>query len=506
MKQQIYEIGGLFEDVQLNEILEDGKTFVDCINKYSLEEITKKYTTLRESPGFNIKAFILDNFELPPHYADSYKSNRGESVENNIRMLWDVLTRSPGNEKSSLINLPFACIVPGGRFREMYYWDSYFTMLGLREHNRIDLIENMINNFAFLINTFGHIPNGNRSYFLSRSQPPFFALMIALLANIKNDDTVYSLYAKELETEYDYWQNGNQQIKPGASLNHLVNLKNGELLNRYFDSEPFPRQESYAEDIGIAKLSDQPVKQLFTHLRAGCESGWDFSSRWFADEKNIATIQAADIIPVDLNCLLYVLEKTLAKTRALSHQTNAAEEFEIKAARRKTAILKYCWNPEINFFCDFNFVTGQQNKIITAAGLFPLFVNIADKEQAAAVEAVVNDKLLKNGGIVTTNNHTGQQWDAPNGWAPLQWIAVIGLENYGYHSLAKEIANRWLMLNEKVFASTGKMMEKYNVEDLDKTAGGGEYPGQDGFGWTNGVYLALKKFVMPKPNYFNEVT
>ena len=129
---------------------------------------------------------------------------------------------------------------------------------------------------------------------------------------------------------------------------------------------------------------------------------------------------------------------------------------------------------------------------ITAAGLYPLFINIATSEQAQKVAKNTQELLLKNGGIVTTTMYTGQQWDAPNGWAPLQWIAFKGLNNYGYNELANEIAHRWLSLNEKVFKATGKLMEKYNVEDMDKPAGGGEYTGQDGFGWTNGIYMAMK--------------
>jgi alpha,alpha-trehalase len=125
--------------------------------------------------------------------------------------------------------------------------------------------------------------------------------------------------------------------------------------------------------------------------------------------------------------------------------------------------------------------------------MFPLFVKIATPAQATAVVKTVESTLLKNGGIVTTTNNTGQQWDAPNGWAPLQWVAVTGLKNYNQNKLAKTITQRWLALVEKVYANRGKLMEKYNVEDLSKEAGGGEYPSQDGFGWTNGVYLALKK-------------
>ena len=129
----------------------------------------------------------------------------------------------------------------------------------------------------------------------------------------------------------------------------------------------------------------------------------------------------------------------------------------------------------------------------TLAGMYPFFFHLADAAKAAKAKPVYEKYFLKPGGAVTTVVQTGQQWDAPNGWAPLQWISVMGWENYGYVALAKETANRWFRLNKKVFMQTGKLMEKYNVVQTDLEAGGGEYPSQDGFGWTNGVLLALIK-------------
>ena len=492
MEKEIYDIPGLFEQVQLNAILEDGKTFVDCIPRYSIEEIEAKYLQEKQLPGFDYKNFVLSNFTLPEKKTVTYESKKDRPVEENIRALWDELTRKPVKEESTLINLPFVYIVPGGRFREIYYWDSYFTMQGLKEHGRVDLIESMIDNFAYLIRTYGHIPNGNRKYYLSRSQPPFFALMVKLLAEIKRDEGVYLKYSDELQKEYAFWQLGSGDAEAGNAKNRVVKMPGGELLNRYFDNNPQPRQESYAEDVHVSKLGEQPDSQLFTNLRAGAESGWDFSSRWFADSKNIATIETTSIVPVDLNCLLYTLENIISKTRQVQGNENAATEFANKAQQRKDAILKYCWNGKQNFFCDYHLAKQQTQEQITAAGLFPLFVHIATPEQAKAVADKTQSLLLKEGGIVTTTENTGQQWDAPNGWAPLQWIAFVGLSNYHHLELAAEIARRWLTLNESVFVETGKLMEKYNVEDLSKPAGGGEYAGQDGFGWTNGVYMALK--------------
>ena len=333
--KEIYDLQELFEAVQLNAVFADGKTFVDCIPKFNLELIEKKYQDQKGLPEFNLTTFVKDNFEEPPVFGANYESKKDQSVEFNLQQLWDTLTRKPVKEDSSLINLPYTYIVPGGRFREIYYWDSYFTMLGLQQHNRVDLIESMINNFAFLLRSFGHIPNGNRKYYLSRSQPPFFALMVNLLAEIKKDDNIYILYKKELELEYNFWMQGTADVKAGEANERVALLPGGELLNRYYDNNPSPRQESYAEDVHVSKSSKQLAFETFTHLRAGAESGWDFSSRWFADEKNIDTIHTTDIIPVDLNCLLYSSGTNICKGKCIDRLMKCSKRIPNKSRKKK---------------------------------------------------------------------------------------------------------------------------------------------------------------------------
>jgi alpha,alpha-trehalase len=502
--------GQLFTDVQLSGIFPDGKTFVDCIPKRDPKAIVSDYLKAKNNPAirFSLKLFVDANFDLPSQKKVVVNDMNEKDPEQHIKKLWSVLKREADKklDGSSLLPLPDSYIVPGGRFREIYYWDSYFTMLGLKESGETQIIENMINNFSYLINTYGHIPNGNRSYYLSRSQPPFFSMMVDLLASIKGDG-IYKTYLPALQKEYNYWMDKTAKTK------HAVKMPDGSILNRYYDRDDIPRQESYKEDFNTATKNDftkavtgdvwmnnagkfsKSQKTIFRHLRSGAESGWDFSSRWFADEKNISTIHTTDIIPVDLNCLLYNLEKSIAKGFSLNNDITNAAVFTKKYAARKAAVLKYCWNPSQNYFCDYNLEIHKQNNMVTAAGMYPLFTNIATPEQGNAAADVLQKQLLKPGGVGTTNNHTGQQWDAPNGWAPLQWVAVKGLKNYGANELAADAAQRWVSINEKVYLATGKMMEKYNVEDISKEAGGGEYPGQDGFGWTNGVYLAMKKML-----------
>ena len=268
-------------------------------------------------------------------------------------------------------------------------------------------------------------------------------------------------------------------------------------MNRYWDENDTPRPESYREDVELSHLTEQDSKKIYRHLRAGAESGWDFSSRWFKKTESFASIHTTDIIPVDINCLLLHLEEIISEAYQLA-KNSAATKYQSLAAKRKAAIQKYCWDDEQHFYVDYDALAGKQKTGLTIAAAFPLFFKIADQKQANDIVSVIGEKFLCSGGLVTTLKKTGQQWDAPNGWAPLQWMAIKGLENYGYYELAKEIAQKWIRLNTDVFKRTGKLMEKYNVVDTHLEAGGGEYPGQDGFGWTNGVLIALiRKYGMP---------
>ncbi|MBS1573664.1 MAG: hypothetical protein JST09_00055, partial [Bacteroidetes bacterium] len=322
--------GDLFKEVQMARIFPDNKTFVDCVPKRKPIDIMYDYGMMK-GPNFNLKKFVEENFQIPASPTSNYTTDTSENVITHIKNLWRVLKRSNdvAVDGSTLLPLPNSYIVPGGRFREVYYWDSYFTMLGLKESGEYEMIENMVNNFAYLISQYGHIPNGNRSYYLSRSQPPFFALMLDILASIKGN-YVYATFLPALQKEYEYYTDQT------AATKHVVKMPDGSTLQRYYDRDDIPRQESYREDVLLADTAWAKIvranalpskmpqasrvsaeadfkKNKYRDLRSCAESGWDFSSRWFADGKTLATIQLTKYIPVDLNCLLFHLEKTLAK-------------------------------------------------------------------------------------------------------------------------------------------------------------------------------------------------
>jgi len=483
--------GKLFTDIQLNMVLGDNKTFVDAVPKFSPKVILKKYQETQKvhDTSFNLKDFVFKNFKVPVQTTVKLPE-KNTSLKKHLEELWPTLTRKADviEKNTSLLPLPEAYVVPGGRFREIYYWDSYFTMQGLAVSNRYDLIENMLDNFKYLIDTYGHIPNGNRSYYLSRSQPPYFALMVDLLHD-KMGDRVYKKYLSAMQKEYAWWMEGENNLQNGAAYRRVVKLQDGTVLNRYFDDKKAPREESYYQDVQSGMGYQHKDGMVYTNLRAGAESGWDFSSRWFADTMHLTTIETTSILPVDLNCLLYAYENILSKAAKSQHLQNITNVYNQKAVKRKAAILNYFWNNTEHYFFDYQFVNKSTTNRWSLAGVLPVFTKIATAEQAGFVKDQIEQKFLKDGGLLTTPYHTQQQWDAPNGWAPLQFLAVKGLMDYHYDSLAKNIADRWMSVNENVYANTGKMLEKYNVEDIHLLSGGGEYPTQDGFGWSNGVYL-----------------
>lgn len=214
----------MFKEIQLSNLFPDSKTFVDSIPHQPMVQIAALYQTQKTQPDFDLEKFVREHFELPHGVAADFKSDIHQPVEQHISQLWDLLTRQPHtavNTNGSLIPLPNAYVVPGGRFREVYYWDSYFTMLGLQVSGRWDLIEGMVNNFSYLINSRGFIPNGNRTYYEGRSQPPFFALMVELLAQHKGEK-IYAQYLPSLVKEYEFWMSGALQLTAAAPAHRRV--------------------------------------------------------------------------------------------------------------------------------------------------------------------------------------------------------------------------------------------------------------------------------------------
>ncbi|WP_312268442.1 alpha,alpha-trehalase [Pseudescherichia sp.] len=481
----------LFEQVQSSGLFADSKTFPDCAPRMDPLDILIRYRRIKRRPDFDLRLFVSRHFWLPQQIDSQYVSNPENSLKEHIDQLWPVLTREPQDHIpwSSLLALPQAYIVPGGRFSETYYWDSYFTMLGLAESGRNDLLKCMADNFAWMIEKYGHIPNGNRTYYLSRSQPPVFALMVELF----EEDGVRGArrYYEHLLMEYAFWMDGAESLNLNQAYRHAVRMPDGSLLNRYWDDRDTPRDESWIEDVETAKHSGRPPNEVYRDLRAGAESGWDYSSRWLRDTQRLASIRTTQFIPIDLNAFLFKLESTIANLSGLKGDREGEAMFRQRASDRRAAVNRYLWDEEKGCYRDYDWRRGEQ-ALFSAASIVPLYVGMVTHEQADRIAVAVRERLLTPGGMMATEYETGEQWDKPNGWAPLQWMAIQGFKLYGNDALGDEIAHSWLHTVNVFYQQHYKLIEKYHIAGgTPREGGGGEYPLQDGFGWTNGVARRL---------------
>lgn len=485
--------GELFDVVQSRHIFPDSKTFVDATPNSDVASILEDFDDVDHDDSDAVRAFVVERFTLPADGAAEVARSENPPVRDRIEQLWSTLSRAADhvNPDSSLIELPHPYIVPGGRFREIYYWDSYFTMLGLADSGRCDAIEDMVENFAYLIDRIGFIPNGNRSYYCTRSQPPFFVLMVELLAEVRGDEDVIRKYLPQLKREYDFWMSGAAALTNDGDATRRVVRGNGAFLNRYWDDSDKPRAESYAEDLEHAARSNRPAGEFYRDIRAACESGWDFSPRWLEDRQSFETIRTTRIVPVDLNALMYNFEVTLAKFSRSIGNSSDADDYDARATNRGKSLQTLFYDDASGMFMDLSLPELTVTGTLSIAAAYPLFFGIATQEQAKRVARCIDHDFLKSGGWVTSNYNTGQQWDSPNGWAPMQWIAYCGLERYGFDEEARAGATRWVGNNVAVYQKLGCLLEKYNVVSSGLAGTGGEYEVQEGFGWTNGVLLRL---------------
>ncbi|MDD3420126.1 MAG: trehalase family glycosidase [Candidatus Gastranaerophilales bacterium] len=391
--------------------------------------------------------------------------------------------RTPETTDSSLIPLPKPFVVPGGRFREIYYWDSYFTTLGLNRSKRSSVSEDMTENFLHLVDKYGFIPNGNRTYYLSRSQPPVFGLMVDELKDGKSKEWLGKYY-NGVKKEYDFW------MKPDE---HYVSEVG---LNRFFDSKDTKRIESFGDD---NKNMKHVPKKFYQNERAICESGLDFSKKYSDGPLNV--------IPIELNSLLYKYETLLGDWAMELGKPNESKLWQKRAQTRKENMFKYLYDEKTGVFKDYNFKKKNFTNTDNLMMNFPLFVGLLSKDNPKELKIASNIKnftvenfekphgviLLKEDAVLDENAFIKKeaneyQWDSPNGWAPLQYITAKGFENYGFEDDSNRIMKKWLDLNTDMFKKEGKFFEKYNVVSKDENAKTC-YPEQDGFGWTNGIYL-----------------
>lgn len=392
---------------------------------------------------------------------------------------WDKTIRVKTEDEGKKIGLPypFSCPSSVEGFFDMYYWDTYFTNIGLILSGRTEQAKNNCMNIAYLINRYGFMPNGNCTYFLSRSQPPFFSLMVRDVYEQTGDKYWLDEMYAAAKREYNFWQN-ERGTKTG--------------LNRYFGTEPYSSNaKDYCDRVGIEMPTDEKqIEDLAYNYRAVCESGWDCSSRCGYEMQNYNV--------VDLNALLYDMEQNLAY---FCKELNNGEEnaWLTKAEARKEKINLLLYDNEKGAYYDYNFVNDKKDDLFTLASYYPLYASLCSEEQAKTLVEKLSIMECDYGLACCEPNKAtlNLQWDYPNGWACLQYITIKGLLNYGYKDDALRIAKKYVDIIEKIYNETGYLWEKYNVV-TGTIAESESHRAYEMMGWSAGIYLYCLELLKDK--------
>jgi alpha,alpha-trehalase len=402
-----------------------------------------------------------------------------------------------------LLYLPHPYVVPGGRFNEMYGWDSYFILVGLLRDGEVARAKDMTDNFLYEIEHYGTVLNANRTYYLSRSQPPFLTRMILGVFEKTKDEAWLRSTVPAIESHYRFWTS-EPHLVPETGLSRYYDFGDGpapEVLSDEVDEkgrthydrvrEYYKSHEVTDYDLSLYydKARDRLTDLFYKGDRSMRESGFDPSNRFGPFSADIV-----HHVPVCLNVLLYRMEQDMAQVERILGDEAVATVWQARASKRHGLIDKYLWDPDAGLYFDYNFKTGRRRTYEFATTFYPLWAGIASAEQASRVQKNL-PKFEAPGGLLTSTKTTGNQWDAPFGWAPLQLLAVDGLRRYGYEEEADRVARKFVSLVAKEFGEHGTIVEKYDVERRESDVEAGirfGYSGnQVGFGWTNGAFLEL---------------
>lgn len=519
--------GPILDAVQRSHLFNDSKTFVDMPMNKDPEDVTEAFAMLEhpEDPEV-LQAFLEEHFLEPGHELQQWtptdfvehpprlmaianETLRGWALD--LNRLWATLGRiqtpdvQAAPQRHSALPRRYPAVVPGGRFRETYYWDTYWIVRGLLVSGMPGTARGVIENLLDDVRSFGFVPNGGRAYYLDRSQPPLLTEMVLALHAAEPNTTWLSSALPALEREYEFWMD--------PTRGHVINVTREPddrllHLNIYASSASTPRPESYAEDVATADEAAQrlgrPVEDVYRSLRSAAETGWDFSSRWFGTGStsalmDLGSVNTSAVVPVDLNAIMYRVERGIADIhQTIGGGSVAPRRYRKKAADRLRAMNHLLWETGRGYR-DFRLDTGKGSDVVSVSDFAaPLWAGITgpESEEVASTVARLQDSgVLQAGGAATTTTHSSQQWDFPNAWAPLQLMLIEGLEQLGPDSealeLARELASVWVDSCLAAWQAKGFMYEKYDATKPGVGGGGGEYTPQVGFGWSNGVALVL---------------
>ncbi|VDD87297.1 unnamed protein product [Enterobius vermicularis] len=516
----IYCSGRLLEAVNIHKIFNDSKTFVDMPMKYDANETLAAFNELfGDVPLENIPKEdlikFLDTYFLPPgselldctptdwnpyppklmKIADPLLRHWALDLNNIWKMLCKKIDPAIKTQesRSSLIYVPHEFIMPGGRFREFYYWDAFWIAKGLLASDMYETTRRMIENLAYIVDKYGFVPNGGRIYYLQRSQPPMLIPMVYEYFESTQDINFVRSIMPTLKKEFDFWQKHR-------TVNVTMKNKQRYIVYQYRTKSNVPRAESFREDILTAHEVENKPK-LWQDLASAAESGWDFSTRWFRERNTLSSLETTKILPVDLNAFMCWNMDILEYLNEKIGDRAVSETYRDMRTNFRNAMHNVFYNRTLGAWFDYNMRTKQHNTrfyLSIAAPLYTGCYHSLNQQKSARLFKLMErvGAFSYPGGVPTSLDRKSlEQWDFPNGFGPLNFMVIEGLrksENPEMQDQAFRIAHKWIMSNYRVFRKTGYMWEKYNVIGLYSSPGaGGEYAVQDGFGFTNGVILDL---------------
>lgn len=517
----IYCTGALLEAVQLAQppLFADSKTFVDMPCRSQPADILSAFEAERGSPGFNISNFVAQNFypagseivtvhppDFVPHPERLLRINNSDlqSFAFNVHAVWTNLTRefntsySCGAACLSSMPVPYPFVVPGGRFREFYYWDTYWIVKGLLVSNLTITARNTLENLLWSIKEFGFVPNGARIYYVDRSQPPLLTMMVDEYIQETGDVSILGDAVGLLHQEHQYWMQTPHRVPPQG------NIQPDDVLNRFYVTTDVPRPESFREDTAtLHSSSGRTPQDMYSNLATGAETGWDYSTRWFAnDTDSITAVNALNVVPMDLNAVLLRSESILRNwtcAGGLAPNPSLCAEYDSLITSRIKSMVKFF--PPSSTMGDYLIDAGQTDHrwfgAVSTLLATPEYVSaISAQGFQQAIDALAS--ATYSGGVPASLQASGQQWDFPNAWSPVQYFSIEALELASqfipgsaalYHGKAMRIAQTWIDTTYCAYHTTGALFEKYNVSATGAAGHGGEYVVQTGFGWTNGLVL-----------------
>lgn len=514
----------------------EGKAFVDAVPRTHPAEITQAFSLLAQEPDFDpqntarIRAFVDSYFFVPDVTAPSARF-LGPTPESHIQAMWgpDYLLTYQPDDDGTLIGQEHPYITPsyGPYFREQYYWDTLFTNLGLELSGLDNVAEGQVRNMANSIDARGFVPNGTRRYQLDRTQDPVFAITVDRLAWRKGDDRVLVEFLPTMLKEDAFYSLGEDELTGavgGTAINRVVRMRGGEILDRAFTASRKPRAERLLQDIASASLdTTRPPEDVYQDTIAGTGTGRDFFSGLLKDGQSLHTIHTTDLVLVQRNCFRIIQQRIIAKALTAAakyadtledrdYYEQQAAVYRAKAGKRAAALVKYSWDEGKGFLFDYDFVADERKKTWhMGAAATALYAGILTPRQAERVGQHLEERFLRPGGFATSLHTTGPElmWDGSdpadkdvpaNGFAPDHYLGIQGLRRYKQFRRAREAATRWVGMNRDVFYDTGMFFENYDVNGR-QPGNGGEKVVQDGFGWTNGVYLSLAdQYGLNRPN------